>query len=248
LSPRAFTDQSGLLPNGATERELDLIQPDGSGRRTILRELAIFAPASSLDSTHLAFEWYTDRVLRIETISLDGSDRRDVAQAYGPVFWSAAGLVINPLRHGYGTVVAVADPETGRTRTISPISTGRSSKRYGARAVAVSPGGHKVVYFVGRFEPDPVFGLRMVNIDGRNDRGLLDCFGTNRPERIVGLPLGDVVDAKAGDDVLLVHGGGIDTVHCGPGRDLVYADRRDLVYADRNDHVAPDREGVTWRR
>ena len=40
--------------------------------------------------------------------------------------------------------------------------------------------------------------MRVVNVDGTNDRGVLDCLGTPGPERILGSPLGDVIAAMGG--------------------------------------------------
>jgi len=42
----------------------------------------------------------------------------------------------------------------------------------------------------------------------------------------------DCLDGLAGDDKLLVSGGGADRVTCGRGRDLVRADGRDRVAGD----------------
>jgi hypothetical protein len=44
--------------------------------------------------------------------------------------------------------------------------------------------------------------------------------------------LPEPIRADAGNDIVDVRGGGIDTVSCGPGRDTAYADRRDRVARD----------------
>jgi hypothetical protein len=133
-------------------------------------------------------------------------------------------------------VVAVADPQTGRTRPISPVP----FKRSAANAVAVSPDGREVAYTIGSLEGNSVL-RRAYGERRRKERSwVLDCLGTPGRERIVGSPLGDVIEARAGNDVIDVRGGGTDTVHCGPGREV--------VYADRGDHIARDCERVSRRR
>jgi len=224
----AFVDESGTATNGAPIRELDVEHPDGTGRRTVLRDAALSTPSWSPDGTHLLFLWEIDVAPHVETIALDGSDRRDIIDAFGPAFWTVSGIVADLPNPDYGPVVAIVDPATGRARPLTHVP----SRQYGTAAVAVSPDGRKIVYSIASAEADQAFGMRVANVDGTGDRPLLDCLGTTAPDRIVGSPLADVVRADAGNDVVDVRSGGIDSVSCGPGRDTAYADRRDRVAAD----------------
>jgi hypothetical protein len=56
--------------------------------------------------------------------------------------------------------------------------------------------------------------------------------GTRRADRIGGTPRRDWICAGAGNDVIDVRRGGVDTVRCGRGRDTVYADARDRIATD----------------
>lgn len=56
--------------------------------------------------------------------------------------------------------------------------------------------------------------------------------GRNVADAITGTPGADEVEARGGNDVIRVNGGGVDTVDCGNGRDVVVKDRRDKAARD----------------
>jgi BNR repeat-like domain/RTX calcium-binding nonapeptide repeat (4 copies) len=56
--------------------------------------------------------------------------------------------------------------------------------------------------------------------------------GTGRSDVVVGTERRDLIRAGAGNDFVQVAWGGVDTVHCGGGRDVVTADLADRVAAD----------------
>lgn len=56
--------------------------------------------------------------------------------------------------------------------------------------------------------------------------------GRNIADSITGTPGADEIESRGGNDVIRVTGGGVDTVDCGSGRDVVVKDRRDE--ADRD--------------
>ena len=56
--------------------------------------------------------------------------------------------------------------------------------------------------------------------------------GSRHADLLLGGPRADRIDAGRGNDRVDVHGGGRDTVRCGPGTDLVNADAADRLAAD----------------
>lgn len=79
---------------------------------------------------------------------------------------------------------------------------------------------HRSVEVIGgtRFNDTLVSRLRGVALVG---------LGGN--DRLTGGRWPDYLDGGAGNDTVRARGGGKDTVRCGPGRDVVFADRRDEV-------------------
>ena len=90
---------------------------------------------------------------------------------------------------------------------------------------------------VGSAAGDVIFG-RGGN-DSVNGRGSHDCLigaagndtlrGGSGADRLTGGSGRDKLFGGAGNDTIRVRGGDKDTVDCGPGRDLVFADRKDVV-------------------
>jgi BNR repeat-like domain len=56
--------------------------------------------------------------------------------------------------------------------------------------------------------------------------------GSRHADLLIGGPRADRIDARRGNDRIDVHGGGRDTVRCGPGTDLVNADAVDRLARD----------------
>jgi hypothetical protein len=72
-------------------------------------------------------------------------------------------------------------------------------------------------------------GLRLVGWNGVRDRTLFPCRGTARADHIRVAAAPTTMKAGAGNDLVDARNGRIDTIDCGPGRDVVWADRRDVV-------------------
>ena len=202
----------GLSIAYAAGKELREISPDRGPPRTIASaDFPVAAIAWSPDSTRLAF---LGGVLGIVT-RFGGRPAYTVA-AETPLAWRPNGIF-------YSFEVALADgsvrrfdPETGKTMQLTHLPPGHD-----ASFVAVSHDGTRVLY---RLEVrDLPAGVRVVDGNGRQDRPVLACHGTNKP---------DVVRGSRLNDVIRVNGGGPDRVTCGPGEDVVYADRRDRVARD----------------
>jgi len=133
-----------------------------------------------------------------------------------PLAWRPNGIFYSFEVALAGGSVRRFDPETGKTVQLTHLPPGHD-----AAFVAVSRDGTRVLY---RLEVrDLPAGVRVVDGNGRQDRPVLACHGTNKP---------DVVRGSRLNDVIRVNGGGPDRVTCGPGEDVVYADRRDRVARD----------------
>ena len=64
------------------------------------------------------------------------------------------------------------------------------------------------------------------------DRGRDMIFGDAGNDKINGNYDSDRIEGGAGDDRINVVHGGHDVVHCGPGKDVVFADAADTVSRD----------------
>jgi hypothetical protein len=114
------------------------------------------------------------------------------------------------------------DPDTDRTVQITHLpTTFEQPQQFDAYFAAASRDGAHIAYEldVGYLHA----GVRIVDGDGRNDRPLLACHGTEHPDLVRGSRL---------NDLIRVNSGGRDRVSCGRGQDTVYADRRDRVAHD----------------
>ena len=191
---------------------LEVVRPDGSGRRILVDPASIESIAWSPKSSELAF---LGRVIGI--VSPAGGPAVYTEPAEPPIAWRPSGIFyshttvpperITPMRF---------DPETDTTVRLTNLPDG-----FNGRFAAASSDGDLVAYDL---EINSVHaGLRVVDARGHNDQPLLACRGTRHDDRVVGSRL---------NDVIRVLGGGLDRVRCGRGRDIVYADRRDRVASD----------------
>ena len=193
---------------------LDVIHPDGTGLRTLVHAPALYDLVWSPDSTQIVYEWAIDVESHIRIVSVAGGPVRDLTEGIGPLFWAPTGIFLAGLQPDLPPYAFRVDPATGAkhgfAHTFSTVA-------------AVAPDGKTVAYAIANPQGNPPGGIRLVDYSGKDDRPLLDCSGTPGPDRVIGTRLGDVID---------VRGGGVDSVVCGRGYDVVYADRRDYVARD----------------
>ncbi|MDX6437085.1 MAG: TolB protein [Gaiellaceae bacterium] len=193
--------------------DLDVIHPDGTGRRTLVRD----APSSdtiawSPDSSRLAF---VGKVIGI--VARTGGPAVYTAPAEGPLAWRANGIFYNlrgPAPRGVSAMRY--NPDTGATSRLTKLPHG-----FEGVFASASPDGRRIAYTLYRDYLRA--GVRVVDATGKNDSPLLACTGSKGPDRVIGSRL---------NDVIRVNGAGRDRVNCGAGQDLVYADSRDVVARD----------------
>jgi hypothetical protein len=193
---------------------LDVIHPDGRGLRALVHAPALYDPVWSPDSTQIVYEWATDQNAHIRVVNVTDAAVRDVTQGIGPLFWARTGLFLARLQPDLPPYAFRVDPATGAEHGFA--------HTFGS-PVSIAPDGKTVAYTIADPQGNPPGGIRLADDNGKHDRPLLDCRGTRRPDRVIGTRLGDVID---------VRGGGVDSVVCGRGFDVVHADRRDRVARD----------------
>jgi dipeptidyl aminopeptidase/acylaminoacyl peptidase len=194
----------------AAADEIRAIAPDGESSRTIaVTSTPVADIAWSPDSTRLAF---LGPVIGI--VARFAGDPVYTAPAQPPIAWRPNGIAYSLDAGIDGSEVYRYDPDTGAAVRLTHLPLA-----YDAHFVDASRDGLHVAYEldVGSVHA----GVRIV--DGARDGPLLACHGTQRPDRVRGSRLNDLVR---------INGGGSDRVSCGRGRDVVYADRRDRVARD----------------
>lgn len=187
------------------------IRPDGTGFRTLADvDTEVTSLAWSPDSTRLAF---VGKVIGI--VLRSGGEPKYGVAAEPPIAWRPNGIFYNLTRVApVQTSVWRYDPDTGDATQLTHLPI-----RYDARLAAASRDGSRIAYDVDiDYLPATVRVL-----DRERDEPLLACHGTDKPDRVRGSRLGDVIR---------VNSGGRDVVTCGRGRDIVYADRRDRIARD----------------
>lgn len=197
---------------------LHAMRPDGTTVRTIATGVApLSAITWSPDSTRLAF-----LVRNIAIVPRGGGEPVYYSQAVAPLAWRPNGIffsveTVAPVRSGVWRL----NPDTGRAVTVTHLP-----PRYDARFASASLDGRHIAYDLD--VDNQRAGVRVIGADGYRDGPLLACHGSNRPDRVRGSRL---------NDVIRVNGGGLDSVTCARGNDVVYADRRDRVARDCEDVV-----------
>lgn len=220
-----------LLAEGATQpawspngRQLAYVGPsgitiadaDGSNARVLTRGAY---PAWSPDSRRLAYTAASGRGVHVVDATGAGDRLVDPRGAF-PTWQSGGGALVDatPSERAHG-VVRVVDLRTGRVRTV----THDASRTFGSddSAPASSPRATTIAFVstasLGGSE------IRLVRSDGRGEHRLTyHCVVVEEGagSRVHGTWLGDVVLAR---NHLR------DTILCGAGRDVVFADRRDRV-------------------
>jgi TolB protein len=237
----SFSPDGSMLAIGGPQTsfnryELDVIALDGTGRRAVAFDAAPFPhPSWSPDGTAIAFVSFTRVQLDFPSIKRVGADGTGEAgvRVYGSdPSWSPDGRWIAYTDDGdrsLPTEVHAVRPDgsgdrlvvrVGRSDAFSPAWSATSTSLLFVTAPAGGPrtGGSLWTATSGGLGAHPLAP---------------SCrFGTAGPNRMHGSRRADRIYALEGGDLVDVRRGGRDVVHCGAGRDTVYADRSDKVARD----------------
>lgn len=204
---------------------------DGTLLRTIVTPGTASEPAWSRDGATIAYVLSrggdtllalvpaaggaTRELLRVDTHG------RNVGWTPHPS-WSPDSARIAFVQYGVGgsDVWVVGADGTG-LRNVTRSAVPESGPAWQPADAAVSPPATRCVR-TGTAGPDRIGAAR----------GGQEVHGLGGADVLRGGPQSDVIDAGSGDDTVLVRGGGVDAVSCGPGRDVVVADRADRVARD----------------
>lgn len=210
---------------------VDVVRPDGTGRRSLWRGARYPGGVSwSPDGTRLAFT--LERAVHI--VGVDSGEGRDVVAGrrlpgYPPTW------------HPDGSRIAVTRSAGPAGEIVVVRSDGRGERIFGPGAdLRWSPDGARVAYvWHGRCPPTRL-GVYVANADGTGPRRLTnDCRFEGGPGNDVlrGTADDDFLYGRAGDD-LLVDGYGDDVLEGGDGDDrLRGGEEFDLVSGGRGDDV-----------
>lgn len=166
----------------------------------------------------------------VHVIRADGSGDRVVDPHGTDPEWSRDGrrlVDVTPETGGSRSALHVVDLQRRRVATVS--HDGSRSFGTDAFAASFSPNGRTILFSAWSPTGVPTLGgaeLRLVGADGRAERRL--TYHCAIPDESVG---GRIYGTRL-DDVVLARNGLRDTVLCGRGRDLVFADRSDLIARD----------------
>lgn len=239
-SPRFSPDGKRLAIGGAETElnrfDLDLVNVDGSGRRTLVSDAARWPQASwSPDGKQIAFVGLTRRQLdfsNIKRVNADGTGETVVRVFGEEPRWSPNGKWIEYTDNGnraLPTEIRLVRPSGPPERLGRVVVRMKTLDAYGG---TWSRDGRRLLFGTrpAGGEGSGKFGdLWSVEPGGRGLHPLAaDCrFGTGERDRIRGTARADRIFALEGNDTIEVRGGGRDAVDCGPGRDTVVADGRD---------------------
>jgi hypothetical protein len=211
------------LPPVSYNEDVDVVSLADGTRRTIFHgSNPLPALAWSPDSRQVAFlvDWDVEPDLLAQ--NADGSSTGLFGRQQGalpteigmdgPIAWTANGIA--GFARGDDATLFVAFYEAKTGKTVYSGAVGRT-------IADIAPAG--AVAYLNRD------GLRLVDWNGRNDRTLFPCRGTPHADRIRVSVARTTVLAGAGNDVVDARNARLDTIDCGPGRDIVWADRRDIL-------------------
>jgi Tol biopolymer transport system component len=198
---------------------ITIADSDGSNPRTIAQG---GLPAWSPDSRRIAYT--STSGIGVHVVGADGSADRVVDSRGSSPQWAADGRTLvdmTPSDRLHGTV-RVVNVASARVVTVSH----DASRRFGSDNydASIAPNGKSIV-----FSSVPSIGgseLRLVRRDGRAERRLTyHCAVVDEGAggRVYGTWLADIVHARNNLR---------DTITCGAGHDVAYADRRDRVARD----------------
>ncbi len=212
----------GVPPLSYAE-ELDVIAlGDGSRREIFHSDNGLVSLAWSPDSRQVAFLWNNDVAPSLLAQNADGSSTGLFGSAHGalPTEVGMAGPIYWPKR---GIVGFTREADASGSIGFYDVVTGKDIYDAAPSQSVADVSGDGTAAYLNRD------GLRLAPWGGVGDRTLFPCRGTAGADRIVAGPARTTILAGTGNDVIDARNYRIDTIDCGPGRDIVYADRRDLV-------------------
>ena len=150
-----------LSRRGESNFDLDVVNADGSGQRTLIHGATREPPSWSPDGLKIAFESLRDN--GVYTVNADGSGRQRLARDSKDPAWSPDGRTI-AFFSGAKIYLMNADGSEHRTLT---------RPQAGVRDLAWSPDGRKLAFLQGRGGCGPsCHDLYVVNSDGSGLRNL----------------------------------------------------------------------------
>jgi hypothetical protein len=212
----------GVPPMSYAE-ELDVISlADGTRRMIFHSENGLPSLAWSPDSRQVAFLWNNDVEPSLMAQNADGSSTGLFGREHGalPTQVGMAGQIYWGKR---GMVGFTRGEEASASIGFYNVLTGKDIYDWAPTQSVADVSGSGTAAYLNHD------GLRLAAWGGAGDRTLFPCRGTAGADRIVARAARTTILAGAGNDVIDARNYRIDTIDCGPGRDVVYADKRDRV-------------------